>query len=223
MLKWCARISQPGIKLSVWAFSQKKKKTTVWYGDTHTQVNHLCTLQKAPGLKLTKPLSPFGQNRRPSYPQMTQEFVSVCLRGCRITKHTLSTPLCSVTVTVCTFFLYRRNDITESSSRLDGDAGKTGCLGESSDPERKRRWKGRTNKNRGKCCSPPLCLIPHQSALTVCSSASPSPPSPTPYCVESGLHNPLQSEITQHTTTDDTFAFKATKTQTGCMSSVKHS
>ena len=157
---------------------KKKKKTTVWYGDTHTQVNHLCTLQKAPGLKLTKPLSPFGQNRRPSYPQMTQEFVSVCLRGCRITKHTLSTPLCSVTVTVCTFFLYRRNDITESSSGLDGDAGKTGCLGESSDPERKRRWKGRTNKNRGKCCSPPLCLIPlSQRWLCV---AVPPPPLPLP-------------------------------------------
>lgn len=74
-----------------------------------------------------------------------------------------------------------------------------------------------TKKKRVKCCSPPLCL-PRQSVLTACSGgASPSPLLPTPYCVELGLHNPLQSEITQHATAEDTFSFKATQTHNICM------
>lgn len=63
--------------------------------------------------------------------------------------------------------------------------------------QRERQNEGEEKtKKKVKCCSPPLCLIPLHSVLTVAVPPPlfPSAPSLTTYCVELGLHNPLQSE-----------------------------
>ncbi len=168
---------------------------------------HLCLLQAAPGPILTQPLSPLGPNWHnsgqvtPEWHQSCTVLQCVCLQGLRSRK--TPSPLCFAAV--CAFFTENVMLRVQAGRWEDGVAGRNNW----SDTDREAWWRGRRKqKRRVKCCSPPLRLIPRQSVLTVCSSASPSPllsspPFPTPYCVELGLHNPLQSEITQHTTTDD--------------------